>query len=134
MNANGRFLRSFIETRELVMVNANKQVCNGTFTHMGSHSPTLLDYTLVTKNLEDQVKWMFIDEEVQLLEGTRVAVIVEVALITEMKREVQEEPRIKLPEIIKDANAEAYGRHCPKPHNIRRQSRILRGSEGLDGI
>ena len=44
VNANGRLVQSFVENNELVMINAQRQLCSGIFTRMGHNSATLLDY------------------------------------------------------------------------------------------
>ena len=46
INSNGRLLRSFVDTNNLTMLNADKQICSGIFTRSTANSVTLLDYAL----------------------------------------------------------------------------------------
>ena len=58
---NGRLLWSFIDVNNLTMLNADKQICSGTFTRLTGNSVTLLDFALADEGAKRRVKCMIID-------------------------------------------------------------------------
>ena len=80
-NSNGRKLLDFVSNNNLVILNRNKELCTGTFTRITPYSSTILDYVLITKNLQDNIIRMGIDDEVSLFSGSdHVALRVDISV------------------------------------------------------
>ena len=70
-----------MSNNELILLTRDKEVCTGTFTRITPYSSTILDYVLITKNIQNDIIRMGIDEEVSLLSGSdHVAVRVDTRL------------------------------------------------------
>ena len=70
INSNGPKLLDFVSNNDLILLNRDKEVCTGTFTRITPYSSTILDYVLITKNIQNDIINMGIDEEVSLLSGS----------------------------------------------------------------
>ena len=80
-NSNGRKLLDFVSNNNLVILNRNKELCTGTFTRITLYSSTILDYVLITNNLQDNIIRMGIDDKVSLLSGSdHVALRVDISV------------------------------------------------------
>ena len=70
INYNGKLLRDFIDSNDLIMINADKTRCSGLFTRTNSNSATCIDYVLADSNSEELIMQMTIDSNKEVLWGS----------------------------------------------------------------
>ena len=70
INYNGRLIREFVFNNDLVIVNADKDRCSGTFTRVVSNSVSLLDLAIEGRGPSVLVHSMVVDELNQFLTGS----------------------------------------------------------------
>ena len=105
---------------DLILLNRDKEVFTGTFKRITLYSSTILDYVLITKNIQNDIIRMGIDDEVSLLSGSdHVAVRVDIWVeqMENQRKNVQSK-------VVVSANLEAYG-NAPKP-KVKRQNKQLK--------
>ena len=70
VNTNGRLLLDFANEHGLIMLNKDRDLCEGLFSRITPVSSTLLDYVLVTEAVRPGVLRMCVDDDVELLAGS----------------------------------------------------------------
>jgi len=70
VNSNGRLLLDFATEHGLVILNRDRDLCEGLFSRITPTSSTILDYALVSKAVQPGVLRMCIDDDVELLAGS----------------------------------------------------------------
>ena len=70
VNSNGRLLLDFATEHELIILNKDRDLCEGLFSRITPTSSTILDYALVSKAVQPGVLRMCVDDDVELLAGS----------------------------------------------------------------
>ena len=70
INTNGRLLLDFAYEHGLIMLNKDRDLCEGLFSRITPASSTILDYVLITEAVRPGVLRMCVDDDVELLAGS----------------------------------------------------------------
>ena len=82
INTNGRLLLDFANEHGLIMLNKDRDICEGLFSRITPVSSTILDYVLVTEAVWPWVLRMCMDNDMELLAGSdHVALHLDISML-----------------------------------------------------
>ena len=107
INYNGQLLRSFVNSNDLVMINADKERCSEVFTRETINSTTCLDYVLADANSNDLIVSLSVDTNKEVLWGSDHSSILLELSLGAITNSVPFTPEPQVPNPTKK-NASAY--------------------------